>query len=599
MKKLFPIFALAAIVIAACNKEKDQPSTPVHVTSISLNKKSLSMKVGETFTLVQNILPVNAKDKSVCWKSDNETAVIVSSEGIVKAVNTGSATVTATTSDQGLTATCSVEVTDETGVVTGEATHISCRNAKISGQVNVSSPKTLGLSFGVLYSTSSGVIIGSATQIVAKKYDQDYNFVVETEVLEPETTYYYRSYIIQDREIAYGELKSFKTLAVSSMIQTADATDINVGDAVLNANLDLTDCEYYNIEYGFEVTPEGGEMHTVKSTNRSQNKFSAKDESLSSDTQYSFVAYVKLDGRTYKADAKSFKTASIQASVTAESSNEKCKVATISGKLTVTSAGTFTKSADLYHSGTATTVEELKASGNRQSISLNSDGTYSVVTNGLVADAKNYYCVIATVDNKEFATSVNNLTTLSLPDGAVDLGLSVAWHQCNVGASKSEEYGRYFAWGDTVGQTWDGSQWSGGGFSTCPSFEVDANNNLKPEYDAAHVFLGETWRMPTCGELQELANGCTREWTDDFNGTKVAGTIFTGKKEGFTDRSIFLPAVGYGLYSSLYATGSQGSFWSASFSDGSRAMCLYMYTSSISTGVDYCYYGNAVRPVSE
>lgn len=69
-------------------------------------------------------------------------------------------------------------------------------------------------------------------------------------------------------------------------------------------------------------------------------------------------------------------------------------------------------------------------------------------------------------------------------DDCVDLGLSVKWATCNIGASKPEEYGRYFAWGDVVGQTWNGSKWSGGGFSTYPIYELDSNDNLKPEYDA-------------------------------------------------------------------------------------------------------------------
>ena len=82
------------------------------------------------------------------------------------------------------------------GAVTGSATHISCRNAEISGKANLPGTTSTDLSFGVLYSTSPGVLIGSATQIEAKSFDSDYNYTVNTEVLEPETTYYYRSYII-------------------------------------------------------------------------------------------------------------------------------------------------------------------------------------------------------------------------------------------------------------------------------------------------------------------------------------------------------------------------------------------------------------------
>ena len=82
------------------------------------------------------------------------------------------------------------------GLVTGEATHISCRNAKFSGKVTLPKNIATNLSFGVLYSTSSGVLLGSATQLEAKDYDASFNFSIDTGVLEPETTYYYWSYII-------------------------------------------------------------------------------------------------------------------------------------------------------------------------------------------------------------------------------------------------------------------------------------------------------------------------------------------------------------------------------------------------------------------
>lgn len=90
------------------------------------------------------------------------------------------------------------------------------------------------------------------------------------------------------------------------MIQTLDATDIGSADAVLNAFLDLADCKYDALEYGFEVTPDGGSPRLVKSVNHSEKKFSVKVESLSRDTKYSVVAYVTLDGRTYRGEMKDF-----------------------------------------------------------------------------------------------------------------------------------------------------------------------------------------------------------------------------------------------------------------------------------------------------
>ncbi|MDY4916852.1 MAG: hypothetical protein SO114_04145 [Candidatus Cryptobacteroides sp.] len=205
--------------------------------------------------------------------------------------------------------------------VTGEATHISCRNAKLSGKVTRSQTKATNLSFGVLYSTSSGVLLGSATQLEAKEFDADYNFTVDSGVLEPETTYYYRSYIIQNDKVEYGDTKSFKTLALSSMIQTLDASGVNHKDATLNAMLDLTDCNYSSIEYGFDLTPEGGQAKTLTANNLADKAFSYRDENLVMNTGYSYVAYVRLDDILYKGETKTFTTTSILASATDLSSS--------------------------------------------------------------------------------------------------------------------------------------------------------------------------------------------------------------------------------------------------------------------------------------
>ena len=196
----------------------------------------------------------------------------------------------------------------EMSAVTGEATHISCRNAKLSGKVNLSQTTATNLSFGVLYSTSSGVLLGSATQLEAKEFDANYNYTIDTGVLEPETTYYYRSYIIQNDEVEYGEIKSFNTLALSSMLQTLDASGVVPKEATLNAMLDLTDCNYSSIDYGFVLAPEGGQAKILTANNLADKAFSYLDNSLVMYTGYSYVAYVSLDGILYKGEPKTFTT---------------------------------------------------------------------------------------------------------------------------------------------------------------------------------------------------------------------------------------------------------------------------------------------------
>lgn len=169
----------------------------------------------------------------------------------------------------------------------------------------------------------------------------------------------------------------------------------------------------------------------------------------------------------------------------------------------------------------------------------------------------------------------------------VDLGLSVKWATCNVGAYKPEWYGDYFAWGETQPK----SNYSESNYS------YNANPTVLPlSADAARAKWGGSWRMPTKEEQDELRDNCTWEWTTQ-NGVK--GYKVTSKKKGYTKNSIFLPAAGFRLDSSLSSEGSYGYYWSSS-------LCTYNPSSAYYLDFDssyvYWYYnsrynGRSVRPV--
>ncbi|MBQ9463468.1 MAG: leucine-rich repeat protein [Bacteroidales bacterium] len=157
---------------------------------------------------------------------------------------------------------------------------------------------------------------------------------------------------------------------------------------------------------------------------------------------------------------------------------------------------------------------------------------------------------------------------------AVDLGLSVKWASFNVGASAPEDYGDYFAWGETEPKStydWSTYKWCNGSsnnltkYNTSSSYgDVDNKTVLDPEDDAATVNMGGSWRMPTDAEWTELRDNCTWTWTNDYNGTGVKGQIVTSNKPGFTDKSIFLPA-GDNKGPWGYPTSfTDGNYWSAS-----------------------------------
>ena len=185
----------------------------------------------------------------------------------------------------------------------------------------------------------------------------------------------------------------------------------------------------------------------------------------------------------------------------------------------------------------------------------------------------------------------------------VDLGLSVKWATCNVGATTPEEYGDYFAWGETEPKAyydWSTYKWCNGSYDTQTKYctnssygTVDNKTVLDEADDAAAVHWGGAWRMPTTEEQDELLQQCTWTWTtrNGVNGYKV-----TSKTNG---NSIFLPAAGYRYGSSLNGAGSYGGFWSSSLSSDipSNAYELFFYSDGVYRDNSGRYYGQSVRPV--
>ena len=188
----------------------------------------------------------------------------------------------------------------------------------------------------------------------------------------------------------------------------------------------------------------------------------------------------------------------------------------------------------------------------------------------------------------------------------VDLGLSVKWATCNVGATKPESYGNYYAWGETSTKRnykWSTYKWCKGSSNRLKKYctkrkygRVDKKNTLDLADDAARANWGGVWRMPTDAEWMELRTSCTWTWTGDYNGTGVAGQIVTSNING---NSIFLPAAGYRDNDVFGVAGNYGDYWSSSLDTDDPN---YAWFVSFSSGyVDRYYYdrycGRSVRPV--
>lgn len=186
-------------------------------------------------------------------------------------------------------------------------------------------------------------------------------------------------------------------------------------------------------------------------------------------------------------------------------------------------------------------------------------------------------------------SSVSKSTTEINGHEYVDLGLSVKWATCNVGASDPEEFGDYFAWGEIAAKT----SYTADNSKTYNNSIYNHDIGGKADLDAARANWGDMWRLPTETELRELFNNCKWTWTTR-NG--VAGCEVTSKKNG---NSIFLPAAGWQGAAANHV-GQSGRYWSSTpYSGDSRYACSLDFSSSTkSTNYLSCFIGYPVRPVA-
>lgn len=192
---------------------------------------------------------------------------------------------------------------------------------------------------------------------------------------------------------------------------------------------------------------------------------------------------------------------------------------------------------------------------------------------------------------------------LQLPSGTL-------WATCNIGADSPEEYGDYFAWGETVpydenGKTnfdWSTYQWCSGSPTTLSKYNpsdsfgvVDNLTKLEIADDAASANWGAAWCMPTKEQFDELINSSntTVEWTQENNvfGCKI--------RSNRNDKSIFLPAAGDRSYSMLGYAGSKGYYWSNTLGSDYPydSYCLNFDSSGSRTDSGSRFEGRSIRPV--
>lgn len=297
---------------------------------------------------------------------------------------------------------------------------------------------------------------------------------------------------------------------------------------------------------------------------------------------------------------------------TADATDIEPKTVKLSATCTITDADGAKAATAFYYAHTNWDTEKIKAEGMKVLSDSIAEGrsTFSVTIDGLESETQYYFVASVTINGKDYFGQVKSFTTLEVKPEAVDLGLSVKWASFNVGASKPEEFGGYYAWGEVETKTeysWETYKWCKGTEITltkyCNNSEYGYNGYtddkyvLDPEDDVAHVEWGGSWRMPTHEEMRELTETCTwtREIKDSIDGVKITGS---------NGNSIFIPAAGYysgseWIISELQFDDSRDlDLWTSTPGDNYKSYFLWLLTGS-SKGVSTYdrYRGWSVRPV--
>ena len=568
--------------------------SPDLVSGVTLDNSSLTINVAESKQLTATVQPSTAINKNVMWSSSNPAIATVSSDGLVSGVKAGAVTITVTTEMGNKQAICNVRVVE---------------------------PKLeavdLGLPSGVKWATFN---IGATSP----EEFGDYFAWGET---EPKADYSWSTYkwFNEDHYHVTKYCTQYSYWDSSAPMDNKAILDSEDDAAIANWSGSWrmpTDAEWtelrtycswtwttYNGVNGQLVTgPNGNTIFLPAEGYRSGTNLNNAGS-----CGYYWSSSLKMSGPSH-AWSTYFSSSDVFRSSIYDYRHYGRSVRPVSGTSVLVTGVTLLGYGLLLDKGETFTLTAtvLPSSAKNKSVFWSSSdaSVVSVDSYGRITGVKVGTAIITvtTVEGGYTATCYVEVVNPFEPE-AVDLGLSVKWASFNLGATKPEEYGNYYAWGETEPK--DVYNWStykfelgtdyNGPFSKYVSNSsygtVDNKVTLDLEDDAASSYLGDNWRMPTYAEWTELSNNCSWTWTSNYKGTGIAGQVVASSN----GNSIFLPAAGYRYATTLYEIGSAGYYWSSSIFTPFNACSASFYSNNVLyTRDDYfrCD-GLSVRPVTK
>ena len=593
--------ALGEAVITASAGEKSaqclvKVEKEVAIEGISLNKSSLTLKEGETFQLVATLIPENATPKTIEWISSIPSVATVDEKGLVTAVRNGGPTeiwaVIGRGSGHDINAKCEV-------TVTGDAPSVESITVT-PATVNIKATEETIL-------TATVTPAGTGAEI---KWVSDNTSIAKVEKISD----------TQAKVTGVGEGTVKVIASVGSVFGYSEVTveKKGSGGGEGGGGVEMISLNKTELQLGFYETFQ------LVATLRPEDA-SAQISWTSSNEDVVLVSNGSTpagDGSIKPAGTVIAKNKEGQSIVTATvgSLSASCTVTVTSGSIIPVQSISLNKTELNLQVGQqfeliATILPENAT--NKQVSWASSARSYqlSLADNGLSCVLGALAACEATItvrseDNPAelYATCKVTVTGGSSGDSSeevVDLGLpsGLKWRGWNVGASKPEEYGNYYAWAETSPKSnYNSSNYKypatniGDGMIVYEKYDStpihgDGKTVLEPEDDAATANLGNGWRTPTFNEFKELREKCTWAWTTR-NG--VNGMLVTGPN----GKSIFLPAGGWYDETTLNYKTTYGSYWTATGS-GDIAHAVDFINGYVDKAVLARSNGRSVRPVKD
>ena len=545
----------------------------IPVESIAFDPDYIEMNIGDQRQLTVVFTPENATNRTInVWTVDGGNPnVTVDDKGVVTAVSKGNAVVIAAINQQ-LIARCTIKINDpDNPDIPVESITLD----KTEASVYTKQEEPLILTATV---TPAEALNGKSVQWKS----DDPNVVMVTAINATQAKVTGVSVGKTSVSAHLGDKSASCEVTVQAP-PTVDVTGISLDKTALELSV------YQSYALTATITPSNATDKTVTWT--SSNTDVARV--LNEDGWGANGTMAKAGTVTAYSAGEAIITAS------AGGFTAQCKVTVTDNSVAITGITLNKTSLELTVGQTSQLIPTLQPE-DASSVSVtwqSSNTSVATVTNGLVrAVAAGETIITASADGVSAQCKVT--VKAESVEEAVDLGLpsGLKWRGWNVGASKPEEYGDYYAWGEKTTKadySWTTYKWgksSSGPFDRYGDDRKTQFSDYDYADDAARAVLGDGWRTPTSSEWTELLTKCSWKWTTS-NGVK--GMMVTGPN----GNSIFLPAAGYKGERGLTNAGSYGDYWSSTLSAMNMAYSVDFYSSGQDKGNNTRNCGLPIRPV--